>query len=248
MLEFKNVSFSYGLPVLRGISFALSPGCVTCLLSPNAGGKSTLLKLAAGFLRTQGGEVLWEEQSVGRMKPKRRACQMAFLPQQTAVPELTVRELVSHGRYPHLSNGRVLSPRDKEIIERAMETTGTAGYADRRLTELSGGQRQKAALAMVVAQDTPLLLLDEPTTYLDIRVQLELTDILRTLAGHGKSVLLALHDISLALSRCERAIVLQDGKIVYDGGVDNLSHSGVIAEVFGVSGIEKSRAFLNTPQ
>jgi iron complex transport system ATP-binding protein len=243
MLEFRNVSFAYGRPVLRDISFKLQSGCVTCVLSPNAGGKSTLLGLAAGLLKPQAGEILLAGRDVQNLKPKQRARLAALLPQWNAVPELTVYELAAHGRYPHLSARHVLSAKDKESIEHALAITGAAEFRHRRLAELSGGQRQKAALSMAVAQDTPLLLLDEPTTYWDIRVQLDLMETLQGLARSGKTILLAIHDIPLALRFCQRALVLHEGRLIYDGAAHGLQSSGAIEQAFGVKGIERSAVY-----
>jgi len=244
MLEFRAVSFAYEQPVLRDISFALPGGGeIACILSPNAGGKSTLLKLAAGLLRPQTGEILLAGTNTQRLKPKARARQVAFLPQWNAVPDLTVYELAAHGRYPHLSARHVLSAKDKEIVAEALRLTGAEEFQHRQLGTLSGGQRQKAVLAMAVAQDTPLLLLDEPTTYLDIRVQLELMEILQGLAREGRTILLAIHDIPLALRFCQRALVLHEGRVIFDGAARALQNSGAIEQVFGVKGIERSAAY-----
>jgi iron complex transport system ATP-binding protein len=181
----------------------------------------------------------------GRLKPKQRAVRAALLAQWNAVPELTVQELVAHGRYPHLAARHVLGEKDHAMIERALVLTGAQAFRQRRLGALSGGQRQKAALAMAVAQDTPLLLLDEPTTYLDIRVQLELMEILRQLAAEGKTILLALHDLPLALRFCDAALVLQAGALCYNGPAKQLPASGILEQVFGVLGVGESRIVLN---
>ncbi|MDR1465938.1 MAG: ABC transporter ATP-binding protein [Oscillospiraceae bacterium] len=247
MLEFFQVGFSYpnapaDAPALRNISFSLRSGTVTVLLGPNASGKSTLLLLAAGLRKPRRGAVRLENRELTQWPPKSRARQIAFLAQWNAVPDLTARELAAHGRYPHLSARRVLGPRDREIIARALELTGALAFADRQLGELSGGQRQKARLAMAVAQDTPILLLDEPTTYLDVRVQLELAETLRQLAAAGKTVLLALHDLPLALRCGDHALLLQEGELLYDGAADALPRSGIIEQAFGITGIERSNA------
>jgi len=244
MLELRGVDFSYDHPVLRNISFSFAEsGGFACLLSPNAGGKSTLLRLAAGLLKPQAGSVLLAGRDAQKLKPRERARLAALLPQWNAVPELTVYELAAHGRYPHLSARHVLSADDRAMIEHALEITGAAGFRHRRLAELSGGQRQKAALSMAVAQDTPLLLLDEPTTYLDIRVQLELMETLQNLAERGKTVLFSTHDIPLALRFCRRALVLHGGELVFDGEAAALQDSGALERAFGVKGMERSAVY-----
>jgi iron complex transport system ATP-binding protein len=232
VLSFCHVDFAYDKPVLHDVSFALRTG-MTCVLSPNAGGKSTLLKLAAGLLKPQSGQILPQYKS-----PKIRAQNVALLPQWNRVPELTVYELAAHGRYPHLSAGHVLRARDKEIIGAALEQTGAIAFLHRKLGEISGGQRQKAALAMALAQETPLLLLDEPTTYLDIKVQLELMELLQSLPN--KKILMAIHDIPLALRFCDYAMVLRDGRLIFDGACADLPASGALESAFGVTNLERS--------
>ena len=159
---------------------------------------------------------------------------MALLPQSRAIPEITVNALVLHGRFPYLGYPRRYSAKDRQIAKRTMERTGIGHLEDQLVSRLSGGQRQKAYLAMAVAQDTPFLLLDEPTTFLDIGHQLELTTLVRELAGQEKGVLMVLHDLNQALTCADQIAVLEGGTLAYAGPPEIAAESGVLARVFRV--------------
>ncbi|MDR1630435.1 MAG: ABC transporter ATP-binding protein [Oscillospiraceae bacterium] len=237
MLEFSDMSFTYDkkTPVLEKLSFSIPGEKITCLIGPNACGKSTLLRLAAGLLRPTAGSIAVSGHDLGVLPPKERAKRISFFPQWRTVPDITVFDLAAHGRYPHLSRRHVLSQKDRDIIENALRLTGAWEFSHRRLTSLSGGQRQRACLAMTVAQDTPLILLDEPTAYLDIRVQYELMALLRTLADGGKTVVMVLHDLPLALERSDYALLLADGKLQCCGAPREIAQSGAVDKVFGIA-------------
>ena len=199
MLEARNLSAGYpGRAVLAGVSLAARPGRVLALLGPNGCGKSTLLRTMAGLLPPLGGEVLLD----GRRdySPRQAAQRVAYLPQSRTAPNITVRRLVLHGRFPYLSYPRRYGREDYEAVDRALAAADALDLADRPLPELSGGQRQKAYLAMALAQETEAILMDEPTTFLDIRHQLEVLALVRRLAEEGRGVVLALHDLCLALT------------------------------------------------
>ena len=184
MLEARNLSAGYpGRAVLAGVSLAARPGRVLALLGPNGCGKSTLLRTMAGLLPPLGGEVLLD----GRRdySPRQAAQRVAYLPQSRTAPNITVRRLVLHGRFPYLSYPRRYGREDYAAVDRALAAADALDLADRPLPELSGGQRQKAYLAMALAQETEAILMDEPTTFLDIRHQLEVLALLRQAADQG---------------------------------------------------------------
>ncbi len=235
MLELRNVSAGYpGRPVLEGVSLSAQPGRVLALLGPNGCGKSTLLRTMAGLLPAQGGEVLLDGRPLGDCGPRKAAQKIAFLPQSRPVPSITARRMVLHGRFPYLSYPRRCRREDHEAVERALRQADALDLAERPLPELSGGQRQKVYLAMALAQETETVLMDEPTTYLDVRHQLETLALTRRLAAEGRAVVLALHDLCLALSAADEAAVLSGGRLAALGGPEEIYRSGVLERVMGV--------------
>lgn len=233
MLEARNLSAGYpGQAVLAGVSLAARPGRVLALLGPNGCGKSTLLRTMVGLLPPLGGEVLLD----GRRdySPRQAAQRVAYLPQSRTAPNITVRRLVLHGRFPYLSYPRRYGREDYEAVDRALAAADALDLADRPLPELSGGQRQKAYLAMALAQETEAILMDEPTTFLDIRHQLEVLALVRRLAEEGRGVVLALHDLCLALTAADDVAVLGEGRLLALGGPEAVYQSKVLERVMGV--------------
>ena len=236
MIEAKNLSVGYGgTPVLRNVSLMIHPGQVLAVTGPNGSGKSTLLKALAGLLPAVGGEILIDGQSVSVFSPRQLARTVAYLPQSRNVPEITALQLVLHGRFPYLSYPRRYRPCDQEIAQTAMAQMGIADLAERPLASLSGGQRQKVYIAMALAQDTPVVLLDEPTTFLDVSHQLQLMDQARLLADRGKAVVLVLHDLILALEHADRLAILHQGQIAACGDSESVFQSSCLQDVFGIA-------------
>lgn len=208
--------------VLRADSLALSRGMVTGILGRNGCGKSTLLRSLAGLVPCQG-EVLLGGSGLRGLGHQERARRVAFLPQSLAVPDMTVATLVSHGRYARMGRSKVMGAADREAVVAALATVGMGDLADRRMAELSGGQRQLAYLAMVVAQDAPMLLLDEPGTYLDLEHQVRLAALLRRLAAAGRGVVVSTHDVAAAFSACDRLVLLGEGRVLGEGAPEVLA-------------------------
>lgn len=235
MLELRGAAAGYGgTPVLREISFTVPKGSLTALIGPNGCGKTTLLRTAARQLPLLSGDVLLDGRPVssyGRMEFARKA---AFMPQVRSVPAITAGALVAHGRFPHLGFSRRLRPEDRAAVQAAMEATGVADWANRDLRALSGGERQRVYLAMALAQDTDLILLDEPTTYLDPRRQFELLDLIASLPGRGKTVVMVLHDLSHALRYSTQLVLLDQGRLVQRGAPEELYDGGQLDRVFGI--------------
>lgn len=235
MLELENVSAGYpGVPVLEGVSLAVRPGRVLALLGPNGCGKSTLLRTAAGLLPALGGGVLLDGRPLGDYSLRQAARRIACLPQSRETPRITARRLVLHGRFPHLSYPRRCRAEDYAAADRALLRMDALDLAGRVLPELSGGQRQKVYLAMALAQETETILLDEPTTYLDARHQLEVLTLTRRLAEEGRGVALALHDLCLALARADEIAVLGEGRLLALGEPEEIFQSGMLERVMGV--------------
>ena len=234
MLEIRNLTVGYGAkPVLNNLSLDIPGGQVTVVIGPNGCGKSTLLKALAGILPATG-TVTLDGMELLSLPARQRAQRIACLPQSRSVPEITARRLVLHGRFPYLSYPRRYSKADLAIADAALEKLGITGLAERSLTTLSGGQRQKVYIAMLLAQDTQVVLLDEPNTFLDIAHQLQLMDLARLLAAEGKTVVLVLHDLSMALEHGDRVVVMETGRCLTQGTPEVVFRSGALQNAFGV--------------
>ena len=235
MLEIRHLTAGYGgTPVLRDLSLTIPAGKVTVVVGPNGCGKSTLLKVLAGILPGQGCLEL-QGQNLNRLPSRQRAQKIAYLPQNRPVPEITAGRLVLHGRFPYLHYPRRYRQEDYAAAEAAMARLGILELKDRELASLSGGQRQKVYIAMALAQDTAVVLLDEPNTYLDIAHQLQLMQLAKLLAAEGKAVVLVLHDLSMALEHAAHLAVMETGTILFQGDAETVFHSGALQKAFGVA-------------
>lgn len=235
MIQLKELSAGYaGKPVIHNISLDFIPGQVLVLLGPNGCGKSTLLKAALGLLPAVSGKVLYDGAELTELKRRQIAQKASFLTQSRNTPSIQALRMVLHGRFPYLSYPRRYGKHDYAIARAAMDSTGCRQYENVNLAELSGGQRQGVYLAMTLAQDTQTVLMDEPTTFLDIGRQLQTMQTARSLARDGKAVVLVLHDLSLALRGADRIAVLDRGLLLDCGSPENIFRSGVLDQVFGV--------------
>ena len=235
MLELRGIAAGYGgTPVLREVSFTVPKGSLTALIGPNGCGKTTLLRAAARQLPLLAGAILLHGRPVSSYGRTEFARKAAFMPQVRSVPAITAGALVAHGRFPHLGFSRRLRPEDRAAVQAAMEATGVADWANRDLRALSGGERQRLYLAMALAQDTDLILLDEPTTYLDPGRQFELLDLIASLPGRGKTVVMVLHDLSHALRYSTQLLLLEQGRLVQRGTPEELYAGGQLDRVFGI--------------
>ncbi|MBB1255112.1 ABC transporter ATP-binding protein [Streptomyces sp. OF3] len=235
----EDVSFGYpGRPVLAGVDLRVEPGELTALVGLNGCGKSTLLRLVAGLLRPASGRVLLGEDDLARLTRRATARRVALLHQSApAVPGLTVRQLVRQGRYAARGPLGMLRAGEDSTVARALADAGVAAWADRPVDALSGGERQRVRLAMALAQDTRVLLLDEPTTYLDLRHQLEvLQTVVRLREERGLTVLMVLHDLAHAARFAERIVALRGGVVVADGAPEEVVTPAFLAEVLDVVG------------
>lgn len=236
MLELRALCAGYhDRPVLRDVDLVFRPGKVLALLGPNGCGKSTLLRTAAGLLPSQGGTVLLDGVPLTSCPPRLIAQKAAYLPQSRTVPAITAERMVLHGRFPYLSYPRQYSAADRALARQALEWVDAGDLADRLLPELSGGQRQKVYLAMALAQDTETVFMDEPTTYLDVRHQLEVMTVSRRLADMDRAVVLVLHDLSMALREADRLAVLADGALRQIGTPEEIFAGGELDRAFGVT-------------
>lgn len=235
MIQITNLAAGYsGKKIVQEVSMEFLPGQVLVLLGPNGSGKSTLLKAVLGLLPPMDGEILYDNVDIRHMKRKQIAQKAALLTQSRNTPSIQALRMVLHGRFPYLSYPRQYSRKDYAIARDAMDVTGCRQYETANISELSGGQRQAVYLAMALAQDTQTVFMDEPTTYLDIRRQLQTMETARSLAQEGKAVVLILHDIALALRAADRVGVLEDGRLQICGTPEEVYQSGVLDRVFGV--------------
>ncbi len=235
MIELREVRTGYGgREVLHGVSLTFAPGLVHVVLGPNGCGKSTLLRTILNLQPRDRGEVLLDGDAVEALSPGEIARRAAYLPQTRPAPNITARRMALHGRFPYLSWPRRYRREDYAAADRALARAGAGELADRLVPSLSGGQRQKVYLAMALAQDTPAILMDEPTTFLDVRHQLEVMRTARELAEAGKTVVMVLHDLSLALRTADRGAVLLDGAVLAAGTPGELLASGALDAAFGV--------------
>lgn len=221
MICLRNVSAGYSGKSFLSIPFLdLSNGIIT-LAGENGSGKSTLLKTILGLV-PHTGSLLVDGQNPSALQAKKRAALLAYLPQENPVPDMTVRMLASHGRFSRMNFSRRMTAEDIAAVDRALLLTEMAAFADRNLLTLSGGERKRAWLSMVIAQDTPYLLLDEPGAGLDVRHQLELGEILCSLRDLGHTILLASHDLPQSFAISDRICLIKGGAILADGSPTDL--------------------------
>ncbi|MDQ7728711.1 ABC transporter ATP-binding protein [Halomonas sp. SpR8] len=220
--------------VLDGVDIAISEGKVTVLLGPNGSGKSTLLKTLARTLTPSDGHVYLDGKDIHRSKTREVAKRLGILPQGPIAPEgLSVKQLVGMGRFPHQGLWQKNAQQDAEAIREAMAYTHVTEFAERNVDALSGGQRQRCWIAMVLAQQTDLILLDEPTTFLDLKVQVDLLELLSRLAHEkGHTLLLVLHDLNLAAAYADQLVMMCDGRIVTSGAPSEVFTETNLKRVF----------------
>ncbi len=220
--------------VVRDLDLRLTDGSFTAIVGPNGCGKSTLLRALGRLLRPAGGQVLLDGRAIARTPTREVAKVLGLLPQAPIAPEgLTVADLVARGRHPHQSWLRQWSRDDEAVVAESLAWTDMAGLADRPVDELSGGQRQRAWISMALAQGTDLLLLDEPTTYLDLAHQIDVLELVGRLhAERGRTVVVVLHDLNLAARYAQRLVALKDGALVASGRPDEVLTEQLLADVF----------------
>jgi iron complex transport system ATP-binding protein len=236
-LAAQDVTLGYGgEPVVSGLSTEVPDGQVTVIVGANACGKSTLLRGMARLLKPTAGTVLLDGRAITTLPSRQVARTLGLLPQNPVTPEgVGVVDLVGRGRHPHQGAFRRWSREDEDAVARALELTDTLELADRLVDELSGGQRQRVWIAMALAQQTDLLLLDEPTTYLDVAHQVEVLDLLHDLnQARGTTIVMVLHDLNLAARYADHLVAMREGEVVAAGPPSDVITEACVREVFGM--------------
>lgn len=248
-LHADNVTLRYDeRTISRNLSVAVPDGSFTVIVGPNACGKSTLLRALSRLLVPAAGQVILDGRSISDLAAKDVARRLGLLPQSSIAPEgITVADLVARGRYPHQSFFRQWSKADEEAVIAAMDATRVTDLSGRPVDELSGGQRQRVWIAMVLAQETPILLLDEPTTFLDIAHQIELMELLADLNRQGRTVVAVLHDLNHACRYASHLIAMKDGAIVAEGRPSAIVTEQLVEDVFGLPSVIIADPVSGTP-
>ncbi|MCX4678856.1 ABC transporter ATP-binding protein [Streptomyces sp. NBC_01433] len=248
-LTAREITLRYGDRVVSTrLSLDIPDGAFTAIVGPNACGKSTLLSALVRLLRPASGQVELDGRAVGGYATKALAKQLGFLPQDPLAPDdIKVRQLVGRGRFPHQSMLALWSPDDEKAVTAAMAAAGVGDLTDRPVRELSGGQRQRVWMAMVLAQQTPYLLLDEPTSFLDITHQYQLLGLLARLRDEGRTVVVVLHDINQACRFADHLIAMKDGRVLAEGDPGDIVDAALIKDVFDLPSVIVPDPVTGTP-
>ncbi|MEU5498107.1 ABC transporter ATP-binding protein [Streptomyces griseofuscus] len=236
-LSAEHVTLAYDQRVIaEQLSVEIPDHSFTVIVGPNACGKSTLLRALSRMLKPSQGKVLLDGQAIGSLPAKQVARTLGLLPQSAVAPEgITVADLVGRGRYPHQGLLRQWSTEDERVVQESMRQTGVAELAERYVDELSGGQRQRVWIAMALAQQTPLLLLDEPTTYLDIQHQIDVLDLCAELhETQGRTLVAVLHDLNHAARYATHLVALRGGEVIAEGAPNDIVTAELVERVFGL--------------
>lgn len=239
-LSAASLSLAYGeRTIVEGLDLQIPAGAITAIIGANGCGKSTLLRALARLLKPQSGDVLLDGVPLHRQHTKQVARTLGLLPQSPVAPEgIVVADLVGRGRQPHQSMLSRWSAHDDDVVAQALETTGIADLADRSIDELSGGQRQRVWIAMALAQQTEILLLDEPTTFLDVAYQIDVLDLLTDLnRTHGTTIVMVLHDMNLAARYADHLFAIRGGRVVSAGAPGDIMTADLIRDVFDLDSV-----------
>lgn len=250
MIEIEKVTIGYGdIPIIEGLTASIPKGQITTIIGPNGCGKSTLLKSIARILTLQGGSITLDGKKIHNASTKEIAKELAILPQSAEAPTgLTVRQLVSYGRFPHQNAWGKLTKEDYKIIDEAIEQTGLTTFANQAIEALSGGQRQRAWIALALTQQTDVLILDEPTTYLDLTYQLDVLQLLQDFnQKENKTIIMVLHDLNHASRFSDYLIAMTGGKVVSTGKPEEVMTPAHLRKIFKIEPFLTTCPFSQNP-
>ncbi len=250
ILTTEGLTLSYGdRTIVEGLDLVIPPGRITAIVGANGCGKSTLLRALARLISPREGQVVLDGKALHGVPTKEIARTLGLLPQSPVAPEgIAVSDLVGRGRHPHQKLLARWSAHDYDVVARALSSTGIAELADRSVDELSGGQRQRVWIAMALAQETDILLLDEPTTFLDVAHQIDVLDLLTDLnRDHGTTIVMVLHDINLAARYADHLFAVRGGGVVASGAPSDVVTAGLIREVFDLDALVVGDPVSGTP-
>ena len=235
-LRSDNATLSYDKRIIvQALTLDIPPGSFTAIIGPNACGKSTLLRAMAGLLAPTSGQMILDGKAIASLSSREIAQRLGLLPQTAIAPEgITVAELVARGRYVHQRLLRQWSEQDRQAVDEALRVTNITDLADRRVEHLSGGQRQRVWISMVLAQQTPLILLDEPTTFLDIAHQMDVLNLLHELNAAGRTIVAVLHDLNHAARYASHVIAMKAGRVIAAGTPADVITAATVSDVFGL--------------
>ncbi|MFD9717896.1 ABC transporter ATP-binding protein [Streptomyces sp. NPDC059076] len=248
-LTAQDLTLAYGdRTVATHLTLSVPDGAFTAIVGANASGKSTLLRAFVRLLKPTAGTVSFDGRAIAVYKPKAIAQQIGFLPQELTAPDnLLVRQLIARGRFPHRSALSLGTADDERAVREAMAAAGVTELANRQVTEVSGGQRQRVWVAMVLAQETPYLLLDEPTTFLDLAHQYQLLALLAELRDKGRTVIAVLHDINQACRFADHLVAMKEGRVFAEGPPSEIVDAPLIEEVLGLPNVVIPDPVTGTP-
>lgn len=236
MINVRDLRAAYdGTEILHGVTAGFPDGKISAVIGPNGSGKSTMLRSLIRLVPEVSGNIDIDGKDLSKMSQQELARLIAYLPQSRNVPDIEVKRLVMHGRFPYLSYPRRYRREDHEMVAKALDWVGMSDLADRKMENLSGGQRQKAYLAMALAQDTDVIIMDEPTTFLDIKNQFDMLDRARSLADAGKTVILILHDFEAVLRYADHVILVSKGQILAAGDAEEVMRSEELKQAFDIT-------------
>lgn len=237
LISAEKLCAGYTQPVLKDVSFSVRGGEIMAVIGPNGGGKSTLIKTLAGGLKRLGGKIYIGSADADKIKPRERAKMISvLLTERLRGEKMTCREVVETGRYPYTGHFGILSQSDREKVLDAMELVGVGGLSEKDFAAVSDGQRQRVMLARAIAQEAKILLLDEPTSYLDIHHKLSFIEILRTLADERKiAVILSMHEVDIAEKAADNMLCIKEGRVCRKGPPEEIFKGAAICELFDLN-------------